>query len=79
MDERRTEADTFYTTLEAPTPASDQALVMRQALAGMLWGQQYFEYDVDRVDARSRRSPLDAQAAPPASQRAMVPPASRTT
>ena len=27
---------------------ADQALVMRQALGGLLWGKQYYEYDVHR-------------------------------
>jgi hypothetical protein len=43
---RRAEADAFY---DAITPASlsrDQARVMRQALAGMLWSKQYFYYDL---------------------------------
>jgi hypothetical protein len=45
---RRLEADEFY---QAITPASvnaDQAQVMRQALAGMLWTKQYFGFDVDK-------------------------------
>ena len=43
---RQSESDTFY---EAITPAAltrDQAHVMRQALAGMLWSKQYFYYDL---------------------------------
>ena len=28
--------------------SADQAMVMRQALAGMLWSKQYYEYDVHR-------------------------------
>ena len=31
-----------------PTLEPDGALVMRQALAGLLWGKQYYEYDVHR-------------------------------
>ena len=45
---RLQEADEFYADL---TPASfdpDQSLVMRQALAGMLWSKQFFNYDVGR-------------------------------
>ena len=30
------------------SPPSDEALVLRQALAGMLWGKQFFHYDVLR-------------------------------
>jgi hypothetical protein len=44
------EADEFYDEL---TPAAvkadpDRALVMRQALAGMLWSKQYFYYDLNK-------------------------------
>ena len=39
---------TFYATVIPPTLSADQAMVMRQALAGLLWGKQYYEYDVHR-------------------------------
>ncbi|MEC4748133.1 glucosidase [Methylomicrobium sp. Wu6] len=48
---RLQEADAFYDEI---TPAAikasdpDQANLMRQALAGMLWSKQYFYYDVDK-------------------------------
>ena len=43
---RQSEADEFYAAL-APTNASqDEAMVMRQAFAGMLWSKQYFHYNV---------------------------------
>jgi hypothetical protein len=45
---RRAEADEFYATVIPPTLQPDGAMVMRQALAGMLWGKQYYEYDVHR-------------------------------
>jgi hypothetical protein len=45
---RRAEADEFYATVIPPALNSDQAMVMRQALAGLLWGKQYYEYDVHR-------------------------------
>ena len=45
---RRAEADEFYATVIPRALSSDQALVMRQALAGLLWGKQYYEYDVHR-------------------------------
>ena len=47
FEQRRHEADAFY---EAITPArvgEDEANVMRQALAGMLWSKQFFFFDVD--------------------------------
>jgi hypothetical protein len=46
--ERRAQADEFYLSLTPPSATADEALVMRQALAGMLWGKQTYLYDVDR-------------------------------
>ena len=43
---RRQEADEFYGTVIDGSLGEDGANVMRQALAGMLWSKQYFEYDV---------------------------------
>jgi hypothetical protein len=45
---RQQEADEFYAALLPPSISADVALVMRQALAGMLWNKQYYEYDVAR-------------------------------
>jgi hypothetical protein len=45
---RRREADEFYATVIPPTLDPDAALVMRQALGGMLWTKQFYHYDVDR-------------------------------
>ncbi|HKP62316.1 MAG TPA: glucosidase [Polyangiales bacterium] len=45
---RQSEADDFYNAL-MPVPVqadSDRANVFRQALAGMLWGKQFFLYDL---------------------------------
>src|SRR5208283_5584930 len=43
---RRDEADQFYATVIPATLEPDEAMVMRQALAGMLWSKQYYEYHV---------------------------------
>jgi Glycosyl hydrolase family 63 C-terminal domain len=48
MAERRAEADEFYAELTPPTASADEALVLRQACAGMLWSKQLFYYDVTR-------------------------------
>jgi hypothetical protein len=48
MTDRRTEADGFYAAITPPQVGADAASVMRQALAGMLWSKQYYEYDVSR-------------------------------
>jgi hypothetical protein len=44
---RQKEADEFYRAVTPPQVTGDAALVMRQALAGMLWSKQYYCYDVD--------------------------------
>jgi Mannosylglycerate hydrolase MGH1-like glycoside hydrolase domain len=48
MTKRRAEADDFYATIIPPDLDADRARVMRQALAGLLWSKQYYEYDVHR-------------------------------
>jgi len=48
LEQRRKEADLFYDSITPPAVRAepDRARVMRQALAGMLWGKQYFHYDL---------------------------------
>ncbi|HEY2161677.1 MAG TPA: hypothetical protein VGH24_10250, partial [Solirubrobacteraceae bacterium] len=43
---RRSEADEFYATVIDRSNSDDAANVMRQALGGLLWGKQYYEYNV---------------------------------
>lgn len=43
---RTAEADTFYRGVIPDSLDKNAKLVMRQALAGVLWGKQYYEYDV---------------------------------
>ena len=45
---RRQEADEFYAELTPPRASADEANVMRQAFAGMLWSKQLYYYDVAR-------------------------------
>ena len=45
---RRAEADEFYADLTPAGASADEALVMRQAFAGMLWSKQLYYYDVGR-------------------------------
>jgi hypothetical protein len=47
FDLRRREADEFYASVIPPSLGADETLVVRQALAGMLWSKQLFLYDVD--------------------------------
>jgi hypothetical protein len=46
--QRQGEADEFYAELTPPDATADEALIMRQAFAGMLWSKQLFYYDVAR-------------------------------
>ena len=48
LEARRTEADKFYKTITPAKLNDDEANVMRQALAGMLWSKQFYHYDVDK-------------------------------
>jgi hypothetical protein len=48
MEMRRREADAFYASVIPSSLDADQANVMRQALAGMLWSKQFYYYDVNK-------------------------------
>ena len=46
FDRRKREADAFYATLTPSRLSADEAGVLRQALASMLWSKQVYRYDV---------------------------------
>jgi hypothetical protein len=46
METRRHETDEFYRAITPERISEDEARVMRQALAGMLWSKQYFGFDL---------------------------------
>ena len=48
ITQRRAEADEFYAELAPAGASADEAMVMRQAFAGMLWSKQLYNYDVAR-------------------------------
>jgi len=48
VKQRRAEADDFYAELTPDAASGDEAMVMRQAFAGMLWSKQLYNYDVAR-------------------------------
>ncbi|HEY3615825.1 MAG TPA: glucosidase [Candidatus Sulfotelmatobacter sp.] len=48
VEQRRQDADEFYGSVIPQHVSSDEANVMRQALAGMLWSKQHYIYDVYR-------------------------------
>jgi hypothetical protein len=45
---RQKEADDFYKALIPQSLGADESNVIRQALAGMLWSKQFFNYDVGK-------------------------------
>src|SRR5262249_5048115 len=48
LEERRREADVFYAGVAPPRATEDERLVLRPAMAGMLWSKQYYYFDLDR-------------------------------
>jgi hypothetical protein len=48
LAQREREADAFHAALLPDDTPAAAAAVARQALAGMVWGKQFFHYDVDR-------------------------------
>ena len=60
--QRRAEADEFYAELTPAAASADEAAVMRQAFAGMLWSKQFYYYDVARwLDGDPTQPPPPAQ------------------
>ncbi len=47
LRQRQAEADEFYRAITPAKSTEDEARVLRQSLAGMLWSKQHFIYDVD--------------------------------
>ncbi len=54
---RRREADEFYAAITPAAISSDEARVFRQALSGMLWSKQYYDYDLNRWLIEHRSHP----------------------
>ena len=64
MRQREHEADEYHAALLPKGASADEARVMRQAFAGMVWSQQFYHYDLERWLAGDPTQP-----APPASRR----------
>jgi hypothetical protein len=47
IEKRRAEADEFYEEIHPKEASSEERLVQRQALAGLLWSKQIYLYDVN--------------------------------
>jgi hypothetical protein len=62
IGQRRAEADEFYAELTPEGASQDEAMVMRQAFAGMLWSKQFYNYDVARwLDGDPAQPPPPAE------------------
>jgi hypothetical protein len=48
LAERRREADDFHATFVGAGTTDEEAMVMRQGFAGLLWSQQFYRFDVAR-------------------------------
>jgi hypothetical protein len=55
---RLREADQFYGSVIPGSLSPDEGLVLRQALAGMLWSKQYYYFDLDRWLEEHQANPL---------------------
>ncbi len=55
---RLREADEFYKSVTPPSVTEDEANVMRQAIAGMLWSKQFFFFDGDNWLDEHNSNPL---------------------
>jgi hypothetical protein len=58
---RKREADDFYAEILPSNATPDEKLVMRQALAGMLWSKQYYYFNVNNWLAEHAADPLMAR------------------
>ncbi len=56
---RLNEADEFYQSITPSAATEDEARVMRQALAGMLWSKQYYFFDASRWLREHGADPFD--------------------
>jgi hypothetical protein len=59
---RIAEADDFYQRITPSSLTEDQRRVHRQAMAGVLWGKQYYYFDLERWLREHRSHPLQEDA-----------------
>ena len=59
---RKSEADNFYKEILPSNASADETLVMRQALAGMLWSKQHYYFNIHNWLAERSVDPLAAGA-----------------
>ena len=59
MSERQREADEFYASVIPSSLGKDETNVMRQAMAGMMWSKQFYNFDVDAWLAERGSEPFN--------------------
>ena len=64
FDERRSEADEFYRAMTPSSATEDEARVIRQAMAGMLWSKQYYLFEADKWIKEHGGDPFSSSAGP---------------
>jgi hypothetical protein len=69
MEARRQEAEEFYASVIPSALNADEANVMRQAIAGMLWSKQFYYYDVDKWLEEHGADPFDPKRRAPRNDR----------
>ncbi|MBS0605710.1 MAG: glucosidase [Verrucomicrobia bacterium] len=58
VSQRKAEADSFYHSIQEATLNEDDRKIQREAIAGMIWGCQYYLYDVRRwLDGDAKEPP----------------------
>ena len=61
FEARKKECDTFYEAL-APKASTDKKAILKQALAGLLWTKQYYNYEVEqwlKGDSKNSQPPKE--------------------
>ncbi|HEV3170163.1 MAG TPA: glucosidase [Actinocrinis sp.] len=58
LADREREADGFYAAMTPPGTSPDDAKIMRQAYAGLVWSKQFYHYDVHRWISGDPSQPL---------------------
>ena len=58
MKTRQAESDEFYRKVTPSHVSEDEARVLRQSMAGMLWSKQFFFFDVDKWLSEHGEDPM---------------------
>lgn len=53
FEKRKKEADEYYKAIFPEGLDNDKAIILRQALAGLLWSKQYYHYDIEKWLSKS--------------------------